>query len=131
MKDKLLNFLLFLHKELEGEEDKIKADFLKRGINLEEERQKLLDEIKKYIAQSKRDDAYNFKTAFNEFMKSSFNLINEDKLDEIGELAIQFRRNNKKIYYDLTTEDKKKLKFIADYRRKQRSEENKEKIDNP
>ncbi len=129
MKDKFLNLALFLLKEFEKEEDKIKAEFLKEGIDLEVEKQKVLEQIKKYKARLKRERAQDFKNSFVKYIKSRINFTNEIELEDTSEFAIQYRRNHKKSGYKLTTDDYKKLKFISDFKRKNLNEESKEKID--
>lgn len=70
MKDKFLNLVLFLLDEFKSEEDKIKAEFLKKGIDLEAEKQKALELTKKYKARLKREKAQHFKNSLNDFLKS-------------------------------------------------------------
>ncbi len=130
MKDKILNLALFLLEEFEKQEvEEIKAEFLKKGIDLEMEKQKLLDQIKQHKARLKKEKAQKFKNSYADFLSKLGNLTG-DELKNSEELAIQFRRNSKNAVYKLTDEDRKKLKFISDYRRTMKHEESEKNIEN-
>ena len=114
MDEKYLNFLLFLIEEEQKNAKKIRREFLDRGIDLEKEKQMLLEKLSKIKAEIRKQKAREFKDKFN----SSLSLL-KDKLfvDEYlnkydVKLAYGFRRNKDRKMPKLKEEDINKLKLI-------------------
>lgn len=114
MNEKFLNLILFLIDELQKDEKEIIKSYQDKGIDLEAQKRKLLDKLREKKLRIKKENQLKFLEAF----KGRLNSITSNGYTEedygSSAYAIAFRRNNKEKRYELTEEDKKKLKVIEE-----------------
>ena len=122
MNEKYLNFLIFLIDEEQKEAEKIRREYLDRGIDLEKEKQKILKELNEIKAELRKEKAREFKNYFTRMLVflNDTNFISNNLNNH--NLAFRFRRNKDQKPYELKKEDMEKLKLIKLIREKNKSE---------
>lgn len=112
MNEKFLNLVLFLLDELKKEEDKIRENYLKEGIDLEKYKNILLSQLNEEKRKIKVEKANKFLKNFEILYNQLNHSFKKKEVNENLDFSLEFRRNSKNKKYPVTEDDKIKLKII-------------------